>query len=72
MVGNDTPDALERFRQEGIAASRIKHPNAVEILDNGISMTGIAYLVMELMNGRTLETELRRGGRSRPNGPPRS
>ncbi len=66
IVGNDTPDALERFRQEGIAASRIKHPNAVEIFDNGISMTGIAYLVMELMNGHTLETELRRGGSLSP------
>jgi eukaryotic-like serine/threonine-protein kinase len=62
MVGNDTPDALERFRQEGIAASRIRHPNAVEILDNGISATGIAYLVMELMHGRTLDTELKQLG----------
>ena len=62
MSGNDTPEALERFRQEGIAASRIKHPNAVEILDNGISSTGIAYLVMELMEGRTLGAELRERG----------
>jgi CheY-like chemotaxis protein len=61
IVGNDTPDALERFRQEGIAASRIKHPNVVEVLDNGISATGIAYLVMELMQGQTLEAELRAG-----------
>jgi CheY-like chemotaxis protein len=62
MSGNDTPEALERFRQEGIAASRIKHPNAVEILDNGISSTGIAYLVMELMEGRTLAAEMRERG----------
>jgi CheY-like chemotaxis protein len=62
MAGNDTPDALERFRQEGIAASRIRHPNAVEILDNGISATGIAYLVMELMQGRTLDAELKQRG----------
>jgi len=57
--GNDTTDALERFRQEGIAASRIKHPNTVEILDNGISSTGIAYLVMELLQGHTLAAALR-------------
>jgi CheY-like chemotaxis protein len=56
--GNDTCDALARFRREGISASRIKHPNTVEILDNGISSTGIAYLVMELLNGRTLAAEL--------------
>jgi CheY-like chemotaxis protein len=58
LSGNDTADALERFRQEGIAAARIKHPNAVEIFDNGISTTGIAYLVMELLRGRTLGSEL--------------
>jgi CheY-like chemotaxis protein len=58
VAGNDTPDALERFRREGISASRIKHPNAVEILDNGISSTGIAYLVMELLVGRTLAVEM--------------
>ncbi len=58
MSGNDTPDALERFRQEGVAASRIKHPNVVEIHDNGISSTGIAYLVMELLQGHTLAAEL--------------
>jgi CheY-like chemotaxis protein len=66
VVGNDTADALERFRQEGIAASRIKHPNAVEILDNGISSTGIAYLVMELMHGHTLEAELKANGALSP------
>ncbi len=61
-AGNDTPDSLERFRQEGIAASRVKHPNAVEILDNGISSTGIAFLVMELLQGHTLAAELRDKG----------
>ena len=58
LPGNDSPDALERFRQEGVAASRIKHPNVVEIHDNGISSGGIAYLVMELLQGHTLAVEL--------------
>ena len=58
LPGNDSPDALDRFCQEGIAASRIKHPNVVEIHDNGISSTGIAYLVMELLQGHTLAAEL--------------
>jgi CheY-like chemotaxis protein len=58
VPGNDTPDALERFRREGVSASRIRHPNAVEILDNGISSTGIAYLVMELLRGHTLAEEM--------------
>ena len=58
LPGNDSPEALERFCREGVAASRIKHPNVVEVHDNGISSTGIAYLVMELLEGRTLAAEL--------------
>jgi DNA-binding response OmpR family regulator len=45
---------LARFRREGIAACRINHQNAVEVLDFGVSSAGIAYLVMELLTGRTL------------------
>ncbi|HMZ78321.1 MAG TPA: protein kinase [Acidobacteriota bacterium] len=54
-----SPEAqLERFRMEGISACRIQHPNAVSVLDFGITSAGIPYLVMELLNGRTLATEL--------------
>jgi CheY-like chemotaxis protein len=49
---------LARFRREGIAACRITHPNAVEVLDFGVSSNGIAYLVMELLRGRTLSAML--------------
>ncbi len=49
---------LARFRREGIAACRIAHPHAVEVLDFGVSSTGIAYLVMELLHGRTLSAML--------------
>lgn len=58
-AGNDSSESLERFRLEAIAGSRINHPNAVAILDSGISSDGIAYLVMELLNGRPLKKELR-------------
>jgi serine/threonine protein kinase len=63
--GSDTPLALERFRREGVSASRLSHPNAVTILDCGISSSGIAYLVMELLEGMTL-TELLAVGRPLP------
>ncbi len=66
LSGNDTPEALERFRQEGISASRVKHPNAVEIFDNGISASGIAYLVMEFLQGHTLAAELQEKKRLAP------
>ncbi len=58
MRGNDSPEGLERFQREGVSASRINHPNAVAVLDCGISTAGIAYLVMELLEGKTLTDEL--------------
>jgi DNA-binding response OmpR family regulator len=56
--GNDSPEALERFRQEALSASRLSHPNAVTVMDFGVSSAGIAYLVMELLEGRTLKDVL--------------
>jgi CheY-like chemotaxis protein len=63
MRGNDSPEGLERFRREGISASRIVHKNAVAVLDCGISSAGIAFLVMELLQGQTLTEELQSLGR---------
>jgi DNA-binding response OmpR family regulator len=56
--GNDSPEALARFRQEALSASRLSHPNAVTVIDFGVSSAGIAYLVMELLEGRTLKEVL--------------
>ncbi len=56
--GNDSPEAVERFRQEALSASRLSHPNAVTVMDFGVSGVGIAYLVMELLEGRTLKEVL--------------
>jgi ligand-binding sensor domain-containing protein len=61
--GNDSADALERFRREAMTASRVKHPNAITVHDSGISDEGIAYLVMELLVGESLAARLRRNGR---------
>ncbi|MBX7219844.1 MAG: protein kinase [Blastocatellia bacterium] len=60
--GHDSPEAVERFRREGISATRVNHPNAVSVLDSGISADGIAYLVMELLVGHSLTHELREHG----------
>ncbi len=55
------PSFLERFRREAIAAARLAHPNVVGIFDTGID-DGLAYIVMELVDGRTLrETLMERG-----------
>lgn len=59
MPGNDSAEALERFQLEAISASRINHTNAVAVLDSGLSNEGIAYLVMELLEGHTLSKEIK-------------
>lgn len=51
-----------RFVQEGIAASRVRHPNVVEIFDAGTDGT-ITYLAMQLLEGEPLSECLSRQGR---------
>lgn len=60
--GNDSAESLERFRLEGIAVSRLQHPNIVLVHDSGITHDGIAYIVMELLEGVPLSVELERIG----------
>jgi len=56
-AGTD-PEALARFRREGASACRVQHPNAVAVLDFGVTRGGVAYLVMELLQGHSVEKEL--------------
>jgi serine/threonine protein kinase/FixJ family two-component response regulator len=53
-------DAIARFRREGISACRVRHPNAVTVLDFGVTESGTAYLVMELLEGHSVFEELLR------------
>ena len=57
-----TPEQRARFQREGIAACRIKHPNAVSVMDFGVTADGITYLVMELLEGYSLADELNSAG----------
>lgn len=59
VVGGTALESLDRFRGEGISACRINHPNAVTVLDFDVSAGSLAYLVMELLQGRSLADELR-------------
>ncbi len=62
-----TDVSLKRFRQEGVAACRVQHPNAVTIFDSGVTQARVAFLAMELLEGRDLTGELKvAGGRLSP------
>ncbi len=53
----------ERFRLEARATSRIVHPHIVQMIDFGVTDTGVCYLVMELLYGEDLQATIRREGR---------
>ncbi|MCP4658133.1 MAG: response regulator [bacterium] len=57
-----TEDSLTRFRREGVSACRIRHPNAVMVSDFGVTEGGVAFLVMELLEGCSLAEEVRDRG----------
>jgi len=54
---------LRRFQREGQAARRFRHPNAVTVYDLRTSADGTIYLVMEYVEGNTLDAELRKRGK---------
>jgi serine/threonine-protein kinase len=56
-------EVMRRFFNEARATSLIRHPGIVEILDCDLLPAGNAYIVMELLEGETLGSRLRRGER---------
>lgn len=58
------PEIRERFLREGYAANRVGHPGAVQVLDDDVVKegpdAGACYLVMELLEGESLEERLTR------------
>ncbi len=58
----DQDEALERFRREARALARLKHPHVAAVYDAHVEH-GFPYLVMEFIEGETLEQRLQRRGR---------
>jgi serine/threonine protein kinase len=46
---------VARFSREARAASRISHPHALNVTDFGESESGVVFLVMEFLDGKTLK-----------------
>jgi eukaryotic-like serine/threonine-protein kinase len=56
-----------RFLREGYVANTVGHPGAVRVDDDDVTEEGAAFLVMELLEGETVEARrLRHGGRLSP------
>ncbi|MBI4913747.1 MAG: protein kinase [Acidobacteria bacterium] len=58
------PSFLAFFRSEALALGRLRHPGVVGVTDFGVDPrgAGVPYLVMELLEGRSLAELLRREG----------
>src|SRR5579864_7327786 len=61
MHGEHAHDAMfaARFHREAKAASRLNHPNSMQVIDFGAEPDGLLYIAMEYLDGRSLHRLLR-------------
>ena len=55
-------DLVSRFRREARAMSQLSHPNTVRVFMYGELEDGSLYIVMEMLEGRSLNQAVRRDG----------
>ncbi|MBZ0184641.1 MAG: serine/threonine protein kinase, partial [Candidatus Obscuribacterales bacterium] len=60
------PSTLERFKQEAEATSSLHHPNLATIYDFGLISGKVPYIVMEFLDGTSLDAMLERRGKLAP------
>jgi serine/threonine-protein kinase len=54
------PDLRDRFLREGYVANKVEHRGAVQVLDDDSTADGTVFLVMELLEGESLERRVSR------------
>ncbi|HMJ12131.1 MAG TPA: serine/threonine-protein kinase [Polyangiaceae bacterium] len=62
----DNGELNQRFLEEGYVANRVGHPGAVKVLDDDVLEDGTPFIVMELLEGESLEGRLKRETRVPP------
>lgn len=63
LVEKEGEVTSRRFLAEAKAASRLNHPNLISLKDYGVTTEGAAYMVMEFVEGESLEDYLKRRGK---------
>src|SRR5271155_5736469 len=61
-VAASDPTAIERFFTEARICGTIRHPGIVDVIDVGQADNGSPFLVMELLNGDSLDRILHHAG----------
>jgi serine/threonine-protein kinase len=59
-------DMRARFLREGYLANKVGHDGAVSVLDDEVAEDGSVFLVMDLLEGETLDARWERKGRALP------
>jgi serine/threonine protein kinase len=62
----DDPIALGRFEREAQAISLLQHPNIIRVLDFGVVEGSMGFLVMDFIEGRTLDEIIAADGHLSP------
>jgi serine/threonine-protein kinase len=55
-------EALRRFQTEAKAASKLKSRHVAQVYDDGVTESGQPYIVMEFLEGESLEAAIRKRG----------
>src|SRR5262245_8951634 len=55
-------EAVRRFEREAQSASRLSHPNIIDVTDFGRAAGGELYLVMEFAGGQSLAQAIEKAG----------
>lgn len=58
----DDPQLVQRFQREARAASRLNHPNSIQVIDFGQDDNGVLFMAIEFLNGRDLFGILKEDG----------
>src|SRR5688572_22454029 len=59
----ESEDVRRRFETEARAAAQIRSRHAVSVIDHGVTESGQPYIVMEYLEGESLEQAMKRRGR---------
>jgi serine/threonine protein kinase len=62
LAHDEDPLAEERFHREAELMARVRHPNVVTVVDFGMTVEGMPAIVMEFVEGISLEEHLQRHG----------
>ena len=61
-MGHRRDEFNRRFLLEASTLAKLRHPNTVTVFDYGCSADGIYFIAMELLDGKTLHSVIRREG----------